>query len=179
MSSNSGDMFSQMRLGLQHERCVHNDAFHARNLMPDALELTVRDALRWATSNGAHAMGLEQRVGSLTPGKQADVIVIGGRRLNVVPMADPVGCLVAQANPANVRDVLVAGRFVKRGCELVGVDLGRAIELVRDSSERVLATVRAAQSGSLLAPVPDGFADVLNTLAAQNLARAWSIEPSS
>ena len=46
MSSNSGDMFSQMRLGLQFERCMRNDAFNARNQMPDRLDLTVRDALR-------------------------------------------------------------------------------------------------------------------------------------
>ena len=39
MSSNSGDMFSQMRLGLQFERCMRNDTFNARNRMPDSLEL--------------------------------------------------------------------------------------------------------------------------------------------
>ena len=183
-SSNSGDMFAQMRLGLQFERCMGNDAFHARNVMPDALTLTVRDALRWATLNGADAMGLGRRTGSLAPGKQADVIVLGGRGLNMVPMADPVGCIVAQANAASVRHVLVAGRFAKRDGELVGVDLDAAIELVRGSCERVLARVRAANGaeqgagpGALLAPVPDGFAALLNTLAAQNLARAWSIEP--
>src|SRR6202022_2179693 len=104
-SSNSGDMFAQMRIGLQFERCMRNDAFNARNEMPEQLDLGVRDALRWGTANGAHAMGMEKRIGSLTPGKQADVIVIGGRRLNIVPMADPVGCIVAQANPSNVRHV--------------------------------------------------------------------------
>ena len=174
MSSNSGDMFSQMRLGLQFERCMRNDTFNARNLMPDRLDLTVRDALRWGTANGAHAMGLEKRIGSLKPGKQADVIVIGGRRLNVVPMADPVGCLVAQANASNVQHVLVAGRFVKRDGELVGVDLDRAVSLARDASERVLGAV-AADGQPLLPPAPDGFADFLNTMAAQNLARAWTI----
>jgi hypothetical protein len=104
----------------------------------------------------------------------------------MVPMADPVGCIVAQANPHNVRHVLVAGRFAKRDGELVGVDLDRAIELVQGSSERVLERVRGAgangasryDSDALLAPVPEGFASVLNTLAAQNLARAWSIETS-
>jgi cytosine/adenosine deaminase-related metal-dependent hydrolase len=175
MSSNSGDMFSQMRLGLQFERCMRNDAFNARNQMPEPLDLTVRDALRWGTANGAHAMGLEHRIGSLTPGKQADVIVVGGRRLNMIPMADPVGCLVAQANPANVRHVLVAGRFVKRDGELVGVDLDRAIELAETASERVLGTITAG-GGPLLAPTPDGFADLINTMAAQNLAGAWAID---
>ena len=73
MSSNSGDMFAQMRLGLLFERAMRNDAFHARGEMPDGLDLTVRDALRWGTANGAHALGMEDRIGSLTPGKQADV----------------------------------------------------------------------------------------------------------
>jgi cytosine/adenosine deaminase-related metal-dependent hydrolase len=175
ISSNSGDMFSQMRIGLQFERCMRNDAFNARKLMPESLDLTVRDALRWGTANGAHAMGLEHRIGSLTPGKQADVIVIGGRRLNIVPMTDPVGCLVAQANPSNVQHVLVAGRFVKRAGELVGIDLDHAIDLAQTTSERVLGTITAGGQ-PLLPAVPEGFADLMNTMAAQNLARAWSIE---
>ncbi len=175
MSSNSGDMFSQMRIGLQFERCMRNDAFNARNQMPDHLDLTVRDALRWGTANGANAMGLEHRIGSLSPGKQADVIVVGGRRLNMVPMADPVGCLVAQANPGNVRHVLVSGRFVKRDGELVGVDLDHAIELAQSSCERVLGAVTAG-GAPLLPPAPEGFADLVNTAAAANLARAWRIE---
>src|ERR671930_2732947 len=91
ISSNSGDMFAQMRLVLQFERCMRNDALNAQNQMPERLDLTVRDALRWATANGAHAMGLEDRIGSLAVGKRADVIVIGGGRLNMAPMADPVG----------------------------------------------------------------------------------------
>ncbi len=175
ISSNSGDMFSQMRIGLQFERCMRNDAFNARNLMPEPLDLTVRDALAWGTANGAHAMGLEHRIGSLTPGKQADVIVIGGRALNMVPMADPVGCIVAQANPSNVQHVLVGGRFLKRSGELTGVELARAIDLAQIACERVLGAVTAG-GRPLLAPVPDGFADLINTMAAQNLARAWSIE---
>ena len=174
-SSNSGDMFSQMRIGLQFERCMRNDAFNARNRLPDSLQLGVRDALRWATANGAHAMGLEDRIGSLTPGKQADVIVVGGRRLNVVPMADPVGCLVAQANAANVEHVLVAGRLVKRDGELVGQDVARAISLARSASERVLNAITAA-GAPLLPPAPEGFADLMSAMAAQNLARAWAIE---
>lgn len=176
MSSNSGDMFSQMRLALQFERCMRNDQLNARNEMPSALEFTVRDALRWGTANGAHTIGQEHRIGSLTPGKQADVIVIGGPRLNMTPMADPVGCIVAQANASNVRDVLVAGRFAKRDGELVGADAARAASLAQEASERVLGVVRAGGQ-PLLPPAPEGFADLINTTAAQNLARAWQLHP--
>jgi 5-methylthioadenosine/S-adenosylhomocysteine deaminase len=177
-SSNSGDMFAQMRLGLQFERCMRNDAFNARNRMPEQLDLGVRDALRWATANGAHALGLEDRIGSLSVGKQADVIVIGGRRLNLVPMADPVGCLVTQAKAANVQHVLVAGRFRKRDGVLVGVDLDRAIGLAENACERVLGAVRAGR-GELLPPALEGFLDMIDTAAAQNLARAWSLAVES
>lgn len=175
MSSNSGDMFAQMRLGLQFERCMRNDVINAENRMPEHLDLTVRDALRWATANGAHAIGLEDRIGSLAVRKQADLIVIGGGRLNMTPMADPVGCLVAQANPSNVKHVLVAGRFVKRDGDLCGIELNRALELAGAASERVQKKI-SDQGLELLPPAPAGFADAINTLAAQNLARAWTLK---
>lgn len=175
MSSNSGDMFAQMRLGLQFERCMRNDAFNAENRMPERLDLTVRDALRWATTNGAHAMGLEGRIGSLTVGKQADLIVIGGGRLNMTPMADPVGCLVAQANPSNVKHVLVAGRFLKRDGQLCNIDLHRARELAEAASEGVLKRL-SDQGLELLPPAVAGFADAINKMATQNLARAWTAD---
>jgi hypothetical protein len=104
-----------------------------------------------------------------------DVIVIGGGRLNMTPMADPVGCLVAQANPSNVMHVLVAGRFVKRDGELCGVDLGRALELAQAASERVLKRI-SDQGLELLPPAPDGLADTINKMATQNLARAWTLD---
>jgi cytosine/adenosine deaminase-related metal-dependent hydrolase len=178
MSSNSGDMFAQMRLGLQFERCMRNDAINAEDRMPERLDLTVRDALRWATLNGAHAMGMEDRIGSLAIGKQADLIVIGGGRLNMTPMADPVGCLVAQANPSNVEHVLVAGRFVKRDGELCGVDLDRTGELARSAWDRVAKKI-SDQGLELLPPAPEGFADAIRALATQHLEQAWALDVAS
>jgi cytosine/adenosine deaminase-related metal-dependent hydrolase len=175
VSASSGDMFAQMRIGLQFERCMRNDAFNSRNRMPDQLTPTVRDALGWGTANGAHAMGLEGRIGSLTPGKQADVAVIGGRSLSLSPMADPVGCLISQANPADVRHVLVAGRFVKRDGELVGVDVDRARSLAEKTRDRVLASANA--DGPLPPRSTPELEDLLTETAAANLARAWAIEP--
>ena len=178
MSSNSGDMFTQMRIGLQFERAMSNDAHIGRNRMVETLGLTTRDALGWGTANGAHAMGMEDRIGSITPGKQADLAVIGGGRLNMIPIADPVGAVVQQANASNVDHVLVAGNFVKRDGELVGVDLERARRLAEESSQRVLAAATA--DGEPLLPPPDAsFDDAINAMAAANLARAWAIEPGS
>jgi len=178
ISVNSGDMFAQMRLGLQFTRCMDNDEYNARNQMPERLDLSVRDALGWGTINGAGAMGLESRIGSLTPGKRADVVVIGGRRLNMIPMADPVGTLVSQATASNVEHVLVAGRFVKRDGELVGVDLERVRRLAEEASERVIAAA-TADGGPLLPPPDPSFDDAINAMAKANLARAWAIEPAS
>ena len=68
--------------------------------------------------------------------------------------------------------------FVKRDGELVGLDLDHAVGLAETACERVLATITSGEQ-PLLAPTPDGFADMINTMAAQNLARAWSIDPQS
>ncbi|MCU0312728.1 MAG: amidohydrolase family protein [Solirubrobacteraceae bacterium] len=145
MSSNSGDMFSQMRLGLQSARADDNDLVNARRADPTTLTHSVRDALGWATIGGARALGLDDRIGSLTPGKEADVIVVGpgGDRLNMLGVVEPAGAVVQQANASNVRHVLVAGRPVKRDGRLLGVDvpaLRRELEASRDGVlERTLA----------------------------------------
>jgi formylmethanofuran dehydrogenase subunit A len=159
-----------MRLGLQFERCMRNDVINARGEDPASLDLTVRDALRWATLNGAEAMGMSERIGSLTPGKRADIVVVGGERLNMTPLPEPVGAMVVQANSANVQTVLVGGRVVKRDGRLVDVDLARVRRLADESRERVFSAVLA--DGPMLPPEPPGFADALNAMAANNLARA-------
>jgi 5-methylthioadenosine/S-adenosylhomocysteine deaminase len=169
ISLNSGDMFAQMRLALQFQRAMDNDPINASGAMPSSLELTVRDALTWATINGAEAMGLGSITGSLTPGKRADVIVVGGDRLNLTPLPEPVGAMVVQANAANVRDVFVAGRAAKRGGELVGVDHARVRRLADESRERVFSTV-AADGQPILFPEPEGYMEMLNAMAEANLA---------
>jgi cytosine/adenosine deaminase-related metal-dependent hydrolase len=145
VSSNSGDMFTQMRIGLQDARARANDRAHARRTDPTDLAFTTRDALGWATMGGARALGMEDGIGSLTPGKQADVIVVGPGedRLNMLAPVDAAGAVVQQANASNVREVLVAGRPVKRDGRLLDVDfaaLARRVEASRDGIlERTLA----------------------------------------
>ena len=175
ISCNSGDMFGQMRLALQVERCRHSAGYHESHEMPPKLTFGVRDALRWATVNGAHALGMERRFGTLSPGKQADIVVIGGRRLNVTPMADPVGCLVGQASAANVEHVLVAGRFVKRNGQLQTADVDRAISLAHGSRDRVLEGINLA-TGVIS---DDAILEYINVAATRNLARAWALQPGA
>jgi 5-methylthioadenosine/S-adenosylhomocysteine deaminase len=168
VSLNSGDMFTQMRMALQVERLLANNPINAAGANPAKLDLTVRDALRWGTRNGADAMGLGREIGTLAVGKQADLLVVGGSRLNMVPMPEPAAAMVVQANASNVRDVVVAGRVVKRDGELVGVDGGRVRRLAEESRARLFAA--AGEPTSFVEP--PGYVEELNALAAANMAGA-------
>jgi 5-methylthioadenosine/S-adenosylhomocysteine deaminase len=160
MSGNSGDMFTQMRMGLQFARCMDNDVVNAERDDPRELGYAVRDALTWATINGAKALGMDDRIGSLAPGKQADVIVVGpgNGRLNMIAPANPVGAVVTQANASNVQTVLVAGKAVKRDGRLLDVDFARIRQQVEESCEGILS--RALADGPLLPDPRPGFSDL-------------------
>ncbi len=160
VSSNSGDMFTQMRLGLQDARARANDRAHARRTDPTDLAFTTRDALGWATMGGARALGMEDGIGSLTPGKQADVIVVGPGedRLNMLSPVDAAGAVVQQANASNVREVLVAGRPVKRGGRLLGVDFGALARSVEASRDGILE--RTLADGPILPEPKPSFDDI-------------------
>ncbi|TDB91940.1 hypothetical protein E1264_00280 [Actinomadura sp. KC216] len=118
----SGDLFSQMRLALQHQRAMDSLPVHAEGRAPLEIELSVRDALGWATTNGAAIMGLDSKIGSLTPGKKADVIAVRPR-WDLVRSSHPQASVVLQTQAADVDTVLVNGEFRKRGGALVGHDL--------------------------------------------------------
>lgn len=76
--------------------------------------MTTRDVLVCATIDGARANGLDAKTESLTPGKQADVIVLRTDRMNVTPLNDPATAVVAGMDTGNVDTVLIAGRVMKR-----------------------------------------------------------------
>lgn len=134
-----GDMFTAMRITLQHERnrrIVELGETEAGK--PFEMPITVRHALEWATINGARMAGLDHKVGSLTPGKEADVLLLRASDINMQPVWDPVASSVMQAGVANVDTVLVAGRVVKRGGQLLYADLARKAQALRASGERIL-----------------------------------------
>src|SRR6185503_15793490 len=88
-----GDMFTQIRSAFGTERArVNAIAWQANEPVPDTM-LTAKDMLGMATLNGAHVVGLEDKVGSLTPGKKADVVLIDARAINVAPIHDPVAAV--------------------------------------------------------------------------------------
>lgn len=170
VSNNSGDMFTQMRMGLQAERARANQSFVDGGEMPEALTLRARDALRMATLGGAEALGLDSETGSIEPGKAADVVVVRVDGLGRAPVNDPVATLVLQCSAADVDSVLVDGEPVKRAGALVGRDPAAAAGLVEASSERIRAALEPR--GGLLPPAPEGFLDLTLQAMEMNLAGA-------
>jgi cytosine/adenosine deaminase-related metal-dependent hydrolase len=142
-----GDMFTEMRCAFAAERWWSNDSVWASEepLPQDAL--TARDVLTMATLDGAHVVGLEDRTGSLTPGKQADVVVIDGHGPGVAPVVDPVGAVVLSADTANVDTVVVGGKVHKRNGTLVA-DWESARKSVQASSEYLREALAARKAAA-------------------------------
>lgn len=113
-----------MKFGLQAERAIQNQSLLMDGIMPGPeLGLSAYQMLEAATINGARALQLDHKIGSLTPGKEADFILIDRTSMNLLPMSDPAGAVVQTAHPSNVDSVYVAGKAVKQNGKLVGVNL--------------------------------------------------------
>ena len=133
-----GDMFTQMRFLWASARLLEHEAAFAAGNEEEPVLLSTRDVLEFATIEGARVCGLEDRTGSLTPGKQADVVVVRGDHSNTYPVIDPVSTVVHQADTRNVDTVIVDGTILKRDGRLVDADLGRARDLAATSLEHLL-----------------------------------------
>jgi 5-methylthioadenosine/S-adenosylhomocysteine deaminase len=105
----------------------------------DEFAMTARQALALGTIEGARSLGLAGVTGSLTPGKQADLILVDTSAPNLAVFTDPAQMLVTAAQPGNVRTVLCAGRFLKRDGALVTLDP----DAVGAGARTALAAVRA------------------------------------
>ena len=130
-----GDMFATMRTAYVVQRGLDGG-------------LRSRDVLEFATVDGARACGLATRTGSITPGKDADVILLRADDLAVFPASNPVGTIVAAGNPGLVDTVLVAGRVVKRNGVLVNVDLPALRARLFESRNRVAAAAGTPLDGT-------------------------------
>jgi cytosine/adenosine deaminase-related metal-dependent hydrolase len=118
-------------------------AEHARH--EDDQILSARDVLAMATTGGAGDLGLAGQIGSLTPGKRADLILVDLSGLNTGPFPDDAGIdpatLIAYAAaPANVHTVIVDGRVRKRDGRLTGVAVADTIAAAREALTRILRT---------------------------------------
>jgi 5-methylthioadenosine/S-adenosylhomocysteine deaminase len=131
-----GDLFGCMRVALAAERGrAHAAALQAGGQL-DRFELTTTDVLDFATLAGARAFGMESVTGSLTPGKDADLILLRPGP-NLLPLNNPVAAAVLAATPANVDTVLVRGRVLKSGGALAGVDYPRLRRLADQARDRL------------------------------------------
>jgi len=139
-SSNGGDMFGAMRSTIASQRGRDNGAAEEAGIaLVEQLRLSCKDVVEFATVQGARACGLEDKVGSLTPGKQADLILISTDTLSLTPMNNPWGAIVYAAHPGNVDTVMVAGRIVKRDGKLLDADVERVRRLALETRDYLLA----------------------------------------
>lgn len=113
-SGNTLDIFTQMKL------CAD---FH-KNETKDRSAFPAETIVAMATAQGAKALGLYDLTGSLEPGKQADLVLVETRSVNMFPVYNPYSALVYSANPSNVEEVYVAGECVVKDKKLVKTDMG-------------------------------------------------------
>ncbi len=131
------DPFTNMRAAFTLQRL--GVLQRARNNEPNLPPLlTCREVLEFATINGAICTGLDRKIGTLTPGKEADIVMLAADRLNVWPLNNVPGCVVNLMNPANVDAVFIAGKVKKWRGNLVGVDHARMLRLAREARDGVI-----------------------------------------
>ena len=145
-SAISGDLFGVARAALASQRAMDNaDSRATTGKLPETSTIHCREALGWITIEGARMLKMDDRIGSLTPGKQADVILIRADDLNMWPVHDPVTSVVMQANTGNVDTVMVAGEFRKRYGKLLYPQLGQRKEELLASGQRILGELGLLQ----------------------------------
>lgn len=168
MSLNSGDLFHQLRMALAFKRWSDTESVNLAGADPMQVSTTAAQALEWVTVNPAEALRLQDRVGSITVGRRADLILVGGPSISQHPQLDPVGTLAFQTSAADVRTVLVDGEVVKRDGTLVGVDLAELTARADDSAYAVLERIRA--KGARLPGTDPAMVELLVALATANLS---------
>ena len=134
----TADMFSIMRTAFTLQRALVNERSLAaeQNLPP---LVSCREVIEMATIGGARAAHLDGKIGTLSPGKEADIVMLAADRINVFPLNNVPGTVVTLMDTSNVETVFVAGRVVKWQGKLVGVDLNRLRRLIEKARDGVLA----------------------------------------
>ncbi len=148
----AADPFTQMRSAMTMQRMLVNQMVLEQGdfTPPDAYPvpapgtpplLTVRDVLRFATVNGARHLGLDGRTGSLTPGKEADIVLLDASALNVAPLNNVPGAVVSLMDRTNVDTVIVAGRVRKWRGRLLDAHTGHLRRELEESRDHLFRTV--------------------------------------
>jgi cytosine/adenosine deaminase-related metal-dependent hydrolase len=146
----TADFFTQMRVCMNMQRMIVNQMvleqgdFSPPNQYPTPAPgtpplLTTRDVLRYATINGAKALRLDGKVGSLTPGKEADILILDPTKINVAPLNQVPGAVVSLMDRTNVETVIVAGKVRKWKGQLLDVNLPNLRRQIEESRDYIFS----------------------------------------
>jgi cytosine/adenosine deaminase-related metal-dependent hydrolase len=147
-------MFMEMRVAFYLQRAVAQNRRFSGDQNPPK-PLMVRDVLYCATMGGAHCAGLDDKIGSLAPGKEADLLVIRADDINLYPSNNAVGTVVQAAERSNIDTVIIGGRARKYRGQVVGLDMVRLKAMVEESRSHLFSAVGYR---------PDVFAELLPKL---------------
>ncbi|MFI6080222.1 amidohydrolase family protein [Streptomyces sp. NPDC051217] len=150
----SSDMFSAMRATLNADRGLGHQAAQADGKTVVNNDLRTEDVIHFATQGGADALGLGSSLGSITPGKLADLVLLRADTPSMVPLTNASHQIVFQATRAEVDTVLVNGRVLKYGGELISPDLKRARRLAEASRDYIRDKAGAKQWTKAQEPAP-------------------------
>ena len=112
-------MLDILRSSLRSQRIFSNMKFYEQGMKGEKKSISTREALEWTTINNAIALGMDDRIGSLKPGKKADIILIDGESLNMSSAHNPEQATVMHANESDIRFVLINGKVVKENGKLL------------------------------------------------------------
>lgn len=134
----SSDMFTLMRSTsvVQRYFVMQRERSGGQNLPP---LLTCRELLEFATIEGARCANVDSKVGTLTPGKEADLLMLRADRIDVWPLNNAAGTVVNLMSPSHVEAVFIAGKVKKWRGNLVGVDMPRILQSMREARDGVLS----------------------------------------
>jgi len=149
----TADFFTQMRVAMNMQRMVVNQMVLEQGIFRDPSQwptpdpslpplLNTRDVLRYATMNGARALRLDGKIGSLTPGKEADVILLDAQALNVAPLNHVPGAVVSLMDRTNVDTVIVGGKIRKWKGKLVDVNVDKLRNELENSRDYVFSQAK-------------------------------------
>ncbi|MFT3770418.1 MAG: amidohydrolase family protein [Minicystis sp.] len=154
-TNDTADMFVNMRDAVGLQRAHHAaDPQWSAQCQASTIYPTVADTLRLATLGGAEVLGMQDRVGSLTPGKQADLIIINPSRANFAPRIDWPGQIIFNGRPENVEWVLVAGKALKKNGKLHGASEAEIVEAAEQVAVRARSIIAAAPQQPVLCSPP-------------------------
>jgi len=152
----SADAFAAMRSTLSADRSREHLEAHAGGDTVTHIALRAQEVVEWATRGGARALGLDGIIGSLEPGKRADLVLIKNDESPAMfPILNPFGHVVFQAQRGDVHTVVVNGRVVKYDRHLVDADLSKARRVVEETVDYLRSQLGADWESGMSPEIPD------------------------